>query len=125
MHDYSELAERYDVRAPRYTSYPTAADFSTDAGPEALESAIERTNRDPLPAPVALYVHLPFCHSLCFYCACNKVVTRNEARARSYGDLIGVEAERLAPLLAPIARSRRSTSAAAPPPTFRRLTCGG
>jgi len=100
MTDWTDLARRYDVRAPRYTSYPTAADFHDGVDASTLRNAVERTNADPLPAPVALYLHVPFCRSLCYYCACNKVVTRNEERAGRYAELIGIEAARLAPWLA-------------------------
>ncbi len=99
MNDVLHLAERYDVRAPRYTSYPTAADFHSDIGGADLARAIAHTNEDAQPAPVALYIHLPFCHSLCFYCACNKVITRNTQRTRRYLDLLAAEAALLAPLL--------------------------
>lgn len=100
MQEMLELARRYDVRAPRYTSYPTAADFTTDVGAADMASAIIASNNYPLPAPVALYIHLPFCRSLCYYCACNKVVTRNTHRTRRYLELVPAEAGLLAPLLA-------------------------
>lgn len=100
MNEVLQLAERYDVRAPRYTSYPTAADFHEGIGAADLAQAIARTNGDARPAPVALYIHLPFCHSLCFYCACNKVVTRNTQRAHRYVELLAAEAASLARLLA-------------------------
>lgn len=100
MEDLLQLAKRYDVRAPRYTSYPTAADFHPEVGSRELFDAIERSNNDPHPAPVSLYIHLPFCHSLCLYCACNRVITRNTQRAARYRKLIPDEARLLAPLLA-------------------------
>ncbi len=101
MDDILELAKRYDVRAPRYTSYPTAADFHPEVGIKDLAGAIRRSNDDPRPAPVALYLHLPFCHSLCFYCACNRIITRNAQRAAGYRDRLPDEARLVAPLLAP------------------------
>ncbi|MGA7965132.1 MAG: oxygen-independent coproporphyrinogen III oxidase [Gammaproteobacteria bacterium] len=100
MDDLLRLAERYSVRAPRYTSYPTAADFHNGIGFRDLAQAIERSNTDPQPAPLSLYLHLPFCHSLCFYCACNRVITRNTQRASEYRKLIPAEAQLLAPLIA-------------------------
>lgn len=99
MNDILELTERYSVRAPRYTSYPTAADFHGGIGIADLAAAIDRSNGDAVPAPLALYVHLPFCHSLCYYCACNRVITRNTERADRYLKLIGEEAHLLAPYL--------------------------
>ena len=101
MENILELAKRYDVRAPRYTSYPTAADFHEGIRPTEREEAISRTNHDPVPAPAALYLHLPFCHSLCFYCACNKVITRNAEKTHKYLDLIAKEAAQVAPFLDP------------------------
>ena len=99
MNDILQLTERYDVRAPRYTSYPTAADFHGGIGISDLAAAIERSNGDAVPAPLSLYLHLPFCHSLCYYCACNRVITRNTERADRYLELIGKEAHLLAPYL--------------------------
>jgi len=99
MEDLLALTERYNVRAPRYTSYPTAADFHDGVGLRELAAAIGRSNGDALPAPLGLYLHLPFCHSLCFYCACNRVITRNTDRATHYRELIPDEAAMLAPYL--------------------------
>lgn len=101
MKDILELAQRYDVRAPRYTSYPTAADFHSNISITEREEAIARTNNDPVPAPAALYLHLPFCHSLCYYCACNKVITHDAAKTQKYLDLIAREGAQIAPYLAP------------------------
>ncbi len=101
MKNILELAKHYDVRAPRYTSYPTAADFHEGISPTEREDAISRTNNDPVPAPAALYLHLPFCHSLCFYCGCNKVITRNAEKTSTYLDQIAQEAAKVAPFLAP------------------------
>ncbi len=99
MEDLLALARRYDVAAPRYTSYPTAACFHPDVGPEQLGAAVARTNEDALPAPVELYIHIPFCHQLCYYCACNRVVTRNREHVEAYMDWLVREARLLAPLL--------------------------
>lgn len=99
MQDLLNLTEKYNVRAPRYTSYPTAAEFREDVGFSELAAAIERSNGDALPAPLALYLHLPFCQSLCYYCACNRVITHNGERTRRYLRGIPREAELLAPLL--------------------------
>ena len=76
------LISRYDVAGPRYTSYPTAADFLSPFPHSELVAAIQRGNQrgDPL----SIYVHIPFCESLCFYCGCSKVVTRKRTRADEY-----------------------------------------
>ncbi len=100
MDDVLRLVKRYAVRAPRYTSYPSTADFHAGVGSAELAAAIGRSNEDTLPAPISLYVHLPYRRSLCFYCACTKIVTRDTQRARRYLDLIAAEAALLAPLLA-------------------------
>ena len=76
-----ELIRRYDVAGPRYTSYPTAPWFRDDFGPDDYRARAQAA--DPL-RPLSLYVHLPFCATLCFYCACNKVVTKNRAHAGPY-----------------------------------------
>lgn len=99
MDDLLALAQRYDVAAPRYTSYPTAASFQPDVTPEALEAAIQRSNEAETPAPLELYIHVPFCHALCYYCACNRIVTRNSEKVRHYVDGLVNEAAHLAPHL--------------------------
>ena len=82
-----DLRDR-ELRAPRYTSYPTALEFTEAVGPADLLQQIERTNQEPIPAPLSLYVHLPFCASACFYCGCNRIISRNETRRAEYLDLI-------------------------------------
>ncbi|MGN8160562.1 oxygen-independent coproporphyrinogen III oxidase [Salinisphaera sp. SWV1] len=96
MDDLMALAQRYDVAAPRYTSYPTAVSFQPDVTPEALVAAIQRSNEAKAPASVELYIHLPFCHSLCYYCACNRIITRNADKVRRYMDGLVNEAAQLA-----------------------------
>ena len=83
------LIERYDGRGPRYTSYPTALQFS-----EAVTEQVYRENArssNNTAAPLSLYVHIPFCHSLCYYCGCNKIVTRNETRVERYMEMLHKE----------------------------------
>ncbi len=77
----AELTAKYNVSGPRYTSYPTALQFQ-DFTPSDLRSAIaESPFRD---SDLSLYFHLPFCATLCYYCACNKIVTRKTAPAIEY-----------------------------------------
>lgn len=77
-----QAVKRYDLSGPRYTSYPTAPQFSADFSQLEWYSAVERSNRSG--APLSLYVHIPFCETLCYYCACNKIVTNNKGRAQPY-----------------------------------------
>ena len=76
------LIQRYDRSGPRYTSYPTAAQFRPDFGEAQYREFAARSNASA--RPLSLYFHLPFCARLCFYCACNKIVTKNRARAAPY-----------------------------------------
>jgi len=86
-----ELIRRYDRQGPRYTSYPTAVQFVDSFGiPQYLEHA-RHTNEGPHPAPLSLYVHIPFCATVCFYCACNKIVTKNQAHTARYLDCLSLE----------------------------------
>ena len=78
------LIRRYDQSGPRYTSYPTAASFVETFTQDDYLDAVRRSNDDPIPAPLSLYFHIPFCDTVCFYCACNKIATKNYARARDY-----------------------------------------
>jgi oxygen-independent coproporphyrinogen III oxidase len=80
------LIAKYDVAGPRYTSYPTAdrfvEAFAADEYAQAL--AQRRSGAAALALPLSLYVHIPFCESLCYYCACNKVITKHHDRAAAY-----------------------------------------
>ena len=78
------LVARYDTHGPRYTSYPTAAQFHTGFGAEDYRDAVRASNEDPIPRDLSLYVHLPFCSSACWYCACHRSITHREDRTRSY-----------------------------------------
>ncbi len=89
----AELIRRYDVHGPRYTSYPTALQFRGDFDVDAYLVCSQDSNGDPMPVPLSLYVHIPFCNTVCFYCACNKVVTRNRGHAADYLQLLFREME--------------------------------
>lgn len=84
-----ELIERYDGRGPRYTSYPTALQFSERLGESEYRANALSSNAGG--APLSLYVHIPFCHSLCYYCGCNKIVTRNQVRVERYMEMLHEE----------------------------------
>jgi oxygen-independent coproporphyrinogen-3 oxidase len=81
-----ELIRRFDVSGPRYTSYPTAdrfvEAFTSDHFVQALEQ--RRSGAAAMVLPLSLYVHIPFCESLCYYCACNKIITKHHARGEAY-----------------------------------------
>ncbi len=79
-----ELLRRYDRPGPRYTSYPTAPQFAAGFGEAELREAALASNGDPIPRRLSLYVHVPFCLSPCFYCGCNRIITRDLARADAY-----------------------------------------
>src|SRR5690554_2139105 len=87
------LVEKYDRPGPRYTSYPTAPQFHSAFAEDDYRAAAERSNRVALPKPLSVYVHIPFCRSLCYYCACNKIITHNTERAAEYLDWLKQEIE--------------------------------
>ncbi len=78
------LISRYDKTGPRYTSYPTAVQFHEGFTEDEYTDIARQTNEDLIPLPLSLYFHLPFCDTVCFYCACNKVITKNRNHADSY-----------------------------------------
>ena len=82
-----QLLARLDEPGPRYTSYPTADRFAESFGAsqyrQALQLRAEQSAAGTAP-PLSMYVHIPFCESICYYCACNKVVTRHHERAGDY-----------------------------------------
>jgi oxygen-independent coproporphyrinogen III oxidase len=79
-----ELISRYNLFGPRYTSYPTATQFHEQFGIDDYCQVVTDSNEDFLPKPLSLYLHLPFCNTVCFYCACNKIITANRKRAAPY-----------------------------------------
>ncbi|MBI3778019.1 MAG: oxygen-independent coproporphyrinogen III oxidase [Gammaproteobacteria bacterium] len=79
-----DLIRRYDKSGPRYTSYPTAVQFHAGFTEADYRAWAQRSNETPTPRPLSLYFHLPFCDTVCFYCACNKVVTKDRKRASPY-----------------------------------------
>jgi len=82
-----ELLPRYSVEGPRYTSYPTAPVWGEGYGP--LDFAAELGRGDAKPDdPLSVYVHVPFCESLCHFCACNKVITKDRSRAARWLDTL-------------------------------------
>jgi len=97
----AELIRRYDTRGPRYTSYPTALQFDDTFGTADYRAAALLSNAQL--TGLSLYVHVPFCASPCFYCACNRVITRNAAHGERYVAALAREIE----LQAELFHSRR------------------
>ncbi|MBZ6066575.1 oxygen-independent coproporphyrinogen III oxidase [Aeromonas schubertii] len=87
------LIEKYNYSGPRYTSYPTALEFDEAFGFDQFAVAAVAYPQRPL----SLYVHIPFCHKLCYYCGCNKVITRHQHKADQYLDYLEREIRFLAP----------------------------
>ena len=79
-----DLIRRYDKSGPRYTSYPTAVQFHAGFTAADYRAQATATNETAAPRPLSLYFHIPFCDTVCFYCACNKVVTKDRKRASPY-----------------------------------------
>lgn len=90
------LIEKYNYAGPRYTSYPTALEFSENFDEADFQHAVARYPERPL----SLYVHIPFCHRLCYFCGCNKIVTRQLHKADRYLDVLEQEIRQRAPLFA-------------------------
>lgn len=79
-----DLVARYDRSGPRYTSYPPATVFHEGFDEASYRAAATRSNEQQSPRPLSLYFHIPFCSTVCYYCACNKIVTKNRSRAEPY-----------------------------------------
>ncbi|RMX09166.1 oxygen-independent coproporphyrinogen III oxidase [Allofranklinella schreckenbergeri] len=109
------LLKRFDVPGPRYTSYPTADRFVEAFGhADALGAyAVRRSVAAQAARPLSMYIHIPFCESLCYYCACNKIITRHHEKAAPYLDDLERE---LALVVAQLAPESAPESAAEPPP---------
>jgi oxygen-independent coproporphyrinogen III oxidase len=89
-----QFVERYNRPGPRYTSYPTAPVWTDTFGPEEFEQAI--ASADKKGSPVSLYMHLPFCESLCLFCACNVIIRKDKSVAPPYLAVLKKEVDRIA-----------------------------
>ncbi|HEY6912220.1 MAG TPA: oxygen-independent coproporphyrinogen III oxidase [Myxococcales bacterium] len=94
-----ELVKRYDVPAPRYTSYPTAPEWKEDIGPAEYAAALKTAATLGPQAPLSLYVHIPFCKERCTFCGCNVVIARNQHTADKYLAMLAREMDQVAQLL--------------------------
>lgn len=86
-----DLIRRYDTFGPRYTSYPTAVQFTSDYNDEDYQNWVKYSNENPIPAPLSLYLHIPFCDTICYYCGCSKVITKDKTKAAPYIKLLKQE----------------------------------
>ena len=86
-----ELIRRYDTFGPRYTSYPTAVQFTSAFNLEDYLGGVKHSNEDPIPSPLSLYLHIPFCDTICYYCGCSKVITKDKSKAAHYIELLKQE----------------------------------
>ncbi|EGV32402.1 oxygen-independent coproporphyrinogen III oxidase [Thiorhodococcus drewsii AZ1] len=91
-----DLIRRYDQSGPRYTSYPTAVEFDEAFDETAYKATCARSNESG--RPLSLYFHIPFCDTVCFYCACNKIATKDRSLAQPYLDRVYKELEMQAAL---------------------------
>jgi len=93
------LVKKYNVAGPRYTSYPPATRFTSEvAWPTLVEEILENNTED---GDLSLYFHIPFCESLCWYCGCTTVITKDHAQGAVYLDFLEKELDRMAALLNP------------------------
>lgn len=93
----AEMLKKYDRFGPRYTSYPTAIQFTPEFNRDDYQQAIEQCKNSE--EPLSLYFHIPFCESLCFYCACNKIITHTHNRAIPYLERLHKEVRMQAELM--------------------------
>ena len=95
------LIKKYDVSGPRYTSYPPAPIFTPDFTREDFAEAMFQTENRPGSPDLSLYVHFPFCDTLCYFCGCTTIVTRNREHLAEYLPYLKKEIDLLAPALSP------------------------
>lgn len=86
-----DLIRRFDSLGPRYTSYPTADRFTEQFSANSYVRYLQERSRLASKPPLSLYIHIPFCASLCYYCACNKVITKDHGRSAKYLEYLAKE----------------------------------
>ncbi len=97
MNGIKELIQKYNVTGPRYTSYPTAVQFTEVDNPSDIIDQVSERNLKP--ANISLYFHVPFCFSLCWYCGCTKIISKNTDRGDAYIDYLVKEMDLIAQTL--------------------------
>ena len=93
------LVETLAKNGPRYTSYPTADRFHAGFNQLNYQQALQQRNVGALNRPLSLYIHVPFCNTICYYCGCNKIITKDTSRADEYIEYLGRELDLIAPHL--------------------------
>ena len=96
LHWDPELIQRYNRSGPRYTSYPTAVEFKVVENDQVERDLLSQRDQN---VPLSLYLHIPFCAHVCYYCGCNKIVTKDRSKSEPYLDLLKAEIDRKAELL--------------------------
>ena len=96
LHWDPELIQRYNRSGPRYTSYPTAVEFKVVENDQIEKDLLSQRSPN---TPLSLYLHIPFCAHICYYCGCNKIVTKDRSKSEPYLDLLKAEIDRKAELL--------------------------
>jgi len=96
-----DLIRRLDKNGPRYTSYPTADRFYESFTAATYATWVAKRESDGMARPLSLYIHIPFCNTLCFYCACNKVITKDRSKSAEYVRYLIKEMAMQAMLLGP------------------------
>ncbi len=99
--DLTVLMKKYDSPGPRYTSYPTAPMFSKLFGYEQYKEELKKTNLPENTSDISLYVHIPFCDTLCYFCGCTSIITKNRERIKKYIHYLKQEIELLSSYIAP------------------------
>jgi oxygen-independent coproporphyrinogen-3 oxidase len=89
----TQLIRRFDINGPRYTSYPTADRFVEAFDAKALRDWLAKRAVGGLGKPLSLYFHIPFCNTICYYCACNKIITKDHGRSAKYLKYLAKEIE--------------------------------
>ncbi|NGM88105.1 oxygen-independent coproporphyrinogen III oxidase [Parapusillimonas sp. SGNA-6] len=95
------LIRRFDTSGPRYTSYPTADRFKAEYNEASYIAALAQRAKAGRNPPLSVYVHVPFCESLCYFCACNKIITQDHGRSAQYLDYLDKEMDLVAARLGP------------------------
>ncbi len=88
-----QLIRRFDINGPRYTSYPTADRFVEAFNADALKAWLAKRAIGGVSRPLSLYFHIPFCNTICYYCACNKIITKDHGRSAKYLKYLAKEIE--------------------------------